>query len=114
MNCTAVRRDLYASAAEEVGSLLDTRRGCSFVFHAATAGMTLGGGCEVALHAARVQASAELYMGMVEVGVGVIPGGGGCKEALLRKNDAREAFELIGYTKVSPRRGGHRRSASAR
>src|SRR5205085_1621521 len=48
---------------------------------AAPFGMTLGGGCEVALHAARVQASAELYMGMVEVGVGVIPGGGGCKEA---------------------------------
>ncbi|MCU1274367.1 MAG: 3-hydroxyacyl-CoA dehydrogenase [Bryobacterales bacterium] len=68
---------------------------------AAPFGMTLGGGCEVALHAARVQASAELYMGMVEVGVGVIPGGGGCKEALLRIGDAREAFELIGYAKVS-------------
>lgn len=68
---------------------------------AAPFGMTLGGACEVALHAARVQASAELYMGMVEVGVGVIPGGGGCKEALLRMGDAKEAFELIGYAKVS-------------
>ena len=47
---------------------------------AAPFGMTLGGGCEVALHAARVQASAETYMGLVEVGVGLIPAGGGCKE----------------------------------
>jgi 3-hydroxyacyl-CoA dehydrogenase len=64
-------------------------------------GMTLGGGCEVALHAARVEASAELYMGMVETGVGVIPAGGGCKEMLLRMGDAKRAFELIGYAKVS-------------
>jgi 3-hydroxyacyl-CoA dehydrogenase len=64
-------------------------------------GMTLGGGCEIALHAARVQASAELYMGMVETGVGVIPGGGGCKEMILRLGDAKRAFELIGYAKVS-------------
>ncbi|MBM3793479.1 MAG: 3-hydroxyacyl-CoA dehydrogenase/enoyl-CoA hydratase family protein [Acidobacteria bacterium] len=62
---------------------------------------TLGGGCEMALHAARVQASAELYMGLVEVGVGVIPGGGGCKELVLRWGDARRCFEQIGYAKVS-------------
>jgi 3-hydroxyacyl-CoA dehydrogenase len=68
---------------------------------AAPFGMTLGGGCEIALHAARVQASAELYIGMVETGVGVIPGGGGCKEMVLRMGDARRAFELIGYAKVS-------------
>jgi 3-hydroxyacyl-CoA dehydrogenase len=68
---------------------------------AAPFGMTLGGGCEIALHAARVQASAELYIGMVETGVGVIPGGGGCKEMLLRMGDAKAAFELIGYAKVS-------------
>lgn len=68
---------------------------------AAPFGMTLGGGCEIALHAARVQASAELYMGMVETGVGVIPAGGGCKEAVLRTGDAKHAFELIGYAKVS-------------
>ncbi len=61
----------------------------------------LGGGCEIVLHAARVQASAEIYMGLVEVGVGVIPGGGGCKEMLLRLGDARKAFELIGFAKVS-------------
>ena len=45
--------------------------------------------------------SAELYMGLVEVGVGVIPAGGGCKEMLLRFGDAQKAFELIGYAKVS-------------
>ena len=64
-------------------------------------GMALGGGCEIALHGARVQASAELYMGMVETGVGVIPAGGGCKEMILRLGDAKRAFELIGYAKVS-------------
>ena len=62
---------------------------------------TLGGGAEIALHAARVQASAELYMGLVEVGVGVVPAGGGCKEMLLRLGEARKAFELIGMAKVS-------------
>ncbi|MBT5750163.1 MAG: 3-hydroxyacyl-CoA dehydrogenase/enoyl-CoA hydratase family protein, partial [Flavobacteriales bacterium] len=46
----------------------------------ATHGMTLGGGCEIALHADHVQASAETYIGLVEMGVGVIPGGGGTKE----------------------------------
>ena len=40
-------------------------------------------------------------MGLVEVGVGVIPGGGGCKEMLLRLKDPRRVFELIGYAKVS-------------
>jgi 3-hydroxyacyl-CoA dehydrogenase len=64
-------------------------------------GRTLGGGCEITLHAARAQASAELYMGLVEVGVGVIPGGGGCKELLLRWQDPKKAFEQIGFAKVS-------------
>ncbi len=64
-------------------------------------GQTLGGGCEVALHATRCQAAAELYMGLVEVGVGLIPGGGGCKELLMRLKDPRRVFELIGYAKVS-------------
>jgi len=53
------------------------------------------------MHAARAQASAECYMGLVEVGVGLIPGGGGCKEVLLRTGDARQAFELIAFAKVS-------------
>ena len=68
---------------------------------AAPFGMALGGGCEIVLHAARAQASAELYMGMVETGVGVVPAGGGCKEMLVRLGDAKHAFELIGYAKVS-------------
>ena len=62
---------------------------------------TLGGGCEIVLHSTRAQASAETYIGLVEVGVGVIPGGGGCKELLLRLKDARRVFELIGFAKVS-------------
>ena len=64
-------------------------------------GRALGGGCEIALHASKVQASAELYMGLVEVGVGLIPGGGGCKEMIVRLKDARKVFETIGYAKVS-------------
>ena len=68
---------------------------------AAPFAMTLGGGCEVVLHAARAQASAETYMGLVEAGVGLIPAAGGCKEMLLRTGDAKKAFELIGYAKVS-------------
>ncbi len=67
----------------------------------APAGLTLGGGCEVSLHGDRVQAAAETYMGLVEVGVGLIPAGGGTKEMLLRAPDARTAFETIGFGKVS-------------
>jgi len=62
---------------------------------------TFGGGCEIVLHTTRAQASAETYIGLVEVGVGVIPGGGGCKELLLRLKDPRRVFELIGFAKVS-------------
>ena len=51
---------------------------------AAPAGRALGGGCEITLHASAVQAHAETYIGLVEVGVGVIPGWGGCKEMLAR------------------------------
>ena len=51
-------------------------------------GMCLGGGVEISLHAAARQPHAELYMGLVEAGVGLIPGGGGCKEMLLRSVEA--------------------------
>ncbi len=51
-------------------------------------GLALGGGCEISLHAAARQPHAELYMGLVEVGVGLLPGGGGCKEMLLRAVDS--------------------------
>jgi 3-hydroxyacyl-CoA dehydrogenase len=68
---------------------------------AAPFGMALGGGCETPLHCTRIQASAELYMGMVEVGVGLIPAGGGCKEMLIRTHDLQKIFEQLGYGKVS-------------
>jgi len=59
---------------------------------AAPFGMTFGGGAEICLHAARCQAHAETYIGLVEAGVGLIPGGGGTKEMLLRAIDAAIAF----------------------
>lgn len=64
-------------------------------------GRALGGGCEMILHGPRVQVAAELYAGLVEVGVGLIPAGGGCKEMILRHADPRSVFETIGYAKVS-------------
>ena len=75
-------------------------------------GMALGGGCEILLHSDAIQAHAETYTGLVEVGVGAIPGWGGCKEMLLRlKADKRlpggpmpavaKAFEMIGTAQVS-------------
>jgi 3-hydroxyacyl-CoA dehydrogenase len=74
--------------------------------------LTLGGSCEMSMHADHVQASAELYMGLVEFGAGVIPGGGGTKEFALRISDAffegdielatlRNHFLTIGTAKVS-------------
>jgi 3-hydroxyacyl-CoA dehydrogenase len=62
---------------------------------------TLGGACELVLHSTRAQASAETYIGLVEVAVGLIPAGGGCKELLARLHDPLRIFELIGYAKVS-------------
>ena len=88
---------------------------------AAPAGPALGGGCEIVLHADRVQAAAETYLGQVEVGAGLIPAGGGTKELLVRfmaraASDAadplphvRQAFELIGFGKVSTSAGDARR-----
>ncbi len=78
----------------------------------APAGLTLGGGCEIVLHAARVQSAAEAYIGLVEVGVGLIPAGGGTKEMLARVMEAAPAgadplplvqrvFETIGFAKVA-------------
>jgi 3-hydroxyacyl-CoA dehydrogenase len=79
---------------------------------AAPHGMALGGGCEISLHADKVIAAAETYMGLVEFGVGVIPGGGGSKEMALRASDLfhkgdvqlnvlQEHFLTIGMAKVS-------------
>src|SRR5262249_42946732 len=57
---------------------------------AAAFGLTLGGGTEISLHAAARQPHAELYTGLVEVGVGLLPGAGGCKEMLLRAVDSAD------------------------
>ena len=76
-------------------------------------GMALGGGCEIGLHAAKIQAAAEAYIGLVETGVGLIPGGGGTKEMLIRANEhaaggedldlfhtLKPVFETIAMAKV--------------
>ncbi len=76
--------------------------------------MALGGACEIAVHADQIHAAAELHMGFVEVGVGLIPAAGGCKEMVLRASEdaasdsdmdlmprIRKAFELIALAKVS-------------
>jgi 3-hydroxyacyl-CoA dehydrogenase len=68
---------------------------------AATRGLTLGGGCEIALHTDRIQAAAESYIGLVEAAVGLIPAGGGTKEMVLRGTNLQKAFETIGFGKVS-------------
>ncbi len=62
----------------------------------ASYGMTLGGGCEINLHSAARQPHSELYMGLVETGVGLLPGGGGCKEMLLRALDNARAVRPDG------------------
>jgi 3-hydroxyacyl-CoA dehydrogenase len=79
----------------------------------APAGLTLGGGCEIALHADRVQGAAETYMGLVEVGVGLIPAGGGTKEMIARAAESmppggsdylppvQRAFETMAFAKTS-------------
>ncbi len=81
---------------------------------AAPYGLTLGGGCEITMHADKARAAVETYIGLVEVGVGLIPGGGGTKEMTLRAMDAakrtpdadpfafiRKAFDLLGMGKVA-------------
>ena len=78
----------------------------------APSGMALGGGCEILLHCDAVQAHAETYMGLVEVGVGLLPGWGGCKEMIIRwlEHERRpggpmpalqKAFELISLATVA-------------
>jgi 3-hydroxyacyl-CoA dehydrogenase len=80
---------------------------------AAPQGMALGGGCEISLHAAKIHAAAEAYIGLVETGVGLIPGGGGTKEMLIHANEdaasgddldlfhtLRPVFENIAMAKV--------------
>ncbi len=81
---------------------------------AAPQGMALGGGCEISMHSARIQATGESYIGLVETGVGLVPGGGGTKEMLIRANEhsaggenldlfhaLKPIFETIAMAKVS-------------
>ena len=68
-------------------------RRAPFPVVAAPFGLTLGGGCEYAMHCDRIQAHAELYMGLVEAGVGLIPAGGGTKELLFRFTQALEPYD---------------------
>jgi 3-hydroxyacyl-CoA dehydrogenase len=58
-------------------------------------GMALGGGCEISMHSARIQAAAESYIGLVETGVGLVPGGGGTKEMLVRANEHSAGGESL-------------------
>lgn len=79
----------------------------------APAGLAIGGGCEIVMHGNRVQAAAEAYLGLVEVGVGLIPAGGGTKEMVARAMEqmrpgttdslphVQRAFEAIAFAKVS-------------
>ncbi|HEY6508012.1 MAG TPA: enoyl-CoA hydratase/isomerase family protein, partial [Vicinamibacterales bacterium] len=86
-------------------------RCCDVPVVVAPSGLTLGGACELALHADRVHAAGETYMGLVEVGVGLIPAGGGTKEMVARAADRasggdlmpplQQAFETIGFAKTS-------------
>jgi len=68
---------------------------------AAVAGLALGGGCELLLHAARRVATIESYIGLVEVGVGLIPAGGGLKEAALRAASDAKGNDLLQFLKSS-------------
>jgi 3-hydroxyacyl-CoA dehydrogenase len=68
---------------------------------AAVFSRALGGGCEIVLQSHRVQASAETYIGLVEVAVGLIPAAGGCKECVIRFPQIDKAFETVGQAKVS-------------
>lgn len=87
-------------------------RTCSVPVVAAPHGLVLGGGCELSMHCDKVVAHAEMYMGLVEFGVGLIPGGGGTKEFALRCSDElkegdlrintfRRRFLTVGQAKVS-------------
>jgi 3-hydroxyacyl-CoA dehydrogenase len=102
--------DLMVRAFQQATMAL---RYCDVPVVVAPGGLALGGGAEIALHADRVQAAAETYMGLVEVGVGLVPAGGGIKEMLVRAMSARptpqsdplphvqQAFETVALAKVS-------------
>ncbi|HTE70631.1 MAG TPA: 3-hydroxyacyl-CoA dehydrogenase/enoyl-CoA hydratase family protein [Actinomycetes bacterium] len=114
----AAYQGAYDQVGEAVKALQEVLMGLRYAPRpvvAAPHGQTLGGGAEIVLHADRVVAALETYIGLVEVGVGVIPAGGGCKEllrrvvapAMLAAPDApvlpfvQRVFETIGLAKVA-------------
>jgi 3-hydroxyacyl-CoA dehydrogenase len=114
----AAYQGLYDQVGEAVKGLQDVLMGFRHAARpvvAAPHGQTLGGGAEIVLHADRVVAALETYIGLVEVGVGIVPAGGGCKELLRRvvapavraAPDApvlpfvQRVFETIGLAKVA-------------
>jgi 3-hydroxyacyl-CoA dehydrogenase len=102
--------DLMVRAFQQITGAI---RYCDVPVVVAPSGLTLGGGCEMALHADRVQAAAETYIGLSEAGVGLIPAGGGTKEMVARAAESmpagatdylppiQRAFETIAFAKVS-------------
>lgn len=106
--------DEIESATKAFQAATQSIRRAPFPVVVAPAGLTLGGGTEFSLHADTVQAHAELYMGLVEAGVGLLPGGGGTKELLMRFTNeltryeeadlfeaVKRAFRLIGTAQTS-------------
>ena len=99
-----------AAAAEAGQSTYKAVKYAPFPVVGAPSGMALGGGCEILLHCDAIVAHAETYTGLVEVGVGLIPAWGGCKELLARLSGAEpagpmppvsRAFETVGLARVS-------------
>ena len=88
--------DIAVSCKAFQDSVMSIRR-APFPVVVAPAGMTLGGGCEFTLHADAVQAHAESYIGLVEAGVGLLPGGGGTKELLMRFTGELANYEEVDY-----------------
>ncbi|MEW8011805.1 MAG: 3-hydroxyacyl-CoA dehydrogenase/enoyl-CoA hydratase family protein [Candidatus Thiodiazotropha sp.] len=114
-NLSLIRQAILDQEWRELSGLIETGQqayrkiqSAPFPVVGAPSGMALGGGCEILLHSDAIQAHAETYAGLVEIGVGLVPAWGGCKEMLKRWNArtdsesaALKAFELIATAKVS-------------
>jgi 3-hydroxyacyl-CoA dehydrogenase len=87
--------DELAESCKQFQDTVQAVRRAPFPVVAAPAGMVLGGGCEFSMHADAVQAHAETYMGLVEAGVGLLPGGGGTMELLFRFSTALAPYDDV-------------------
>lgn len=97
---TTVQRGDWKALESMVKTFQDTAmrlRRAPFPVVSAPHGLALGGACEFSMHCDRVQAHGELYMGLVEVGVGIIPAGGGTKELLFRFTEPLMEYEELDY-----------------